>query len=174
MRCTMSDLLYPPPGQEPEAIESQFDSEIDARSFAIFGVWLAIALVIVVALMYWMYRDLQRREVARDAPATPLVDRSIRRLPPEPHLQVTPEVDLQTYREAQTHAVEGFGWIDEQAGIVHVPVERAMDLLLERGGLPSRASGTTGSAALPVQPAPSQPVQPPAPTHAAPHTGGHR
>jgi hypothetical protein len=172
MRCTMSDLLYPPPGQDAEAIESQFDSEIDSRSFAIFGAWMGVALLIVVALMYWMYRDLQRREVARDAPSSPLVDRSVQRLPPLPHLQVSPELDLQTYRDEQAHATGTYGWIDEEAGIVHLPVERAMDLLLEKG-LPSRgAVPQAAPTAPPRTPAPASP--PPASPPAHHPTGGHR
>ncbi|MCA1555006.1 MAG: hypothetical protein LC737_11585, partial [Chloroflexi bacterium] len=30
-----------------------------------------------------------------------------------------------------------YGWVDQSAGITHIPIERAMELLLERG-LPTR------------------------------------
>lgn len=41
-------------------------------------------------------------------------------------LQATEEANLTTY-----------GWLDRKNGIVHIPIERAMDLLLQRG-LPTR------------------------------------
>ena len=33
-----------------------------------------------------------------------------------------------------------YGWVDERAGIVRIPIERAMDLLVQRG-LPLRSQG---------------------------------
>jgi hypothetical protein len=35
--------------------------------------------------------------------------------------------------------LEGYQWVDEQAGVVRIPIERAMELLAERG-LPSRSA----------------------------------
>jgi len=141
-----------------------FDAEIDARSFGVFGIWLTIAVLIITALMYWMYRDLQKSEIRLDAPASPLVDRSQPHLPPEPRLQVTPERDLVGYRAAQTQARDTYGWVDESRGIVHVPVSRAMDLVVEKG------IGAAASQPVPVMPVPvpSTPVPVPPPAR-----GGH-
>jgi hypothetical protein len=40
-------------------------------------------------------------------------------------------------RPPQADLLEGYGWVDREAGVVRVPIERAMELLLERG-LPTR------------------------------------
>ena len=37
-----------------------------------------------------------------------------------------------------------YGWVDEKAGTVHIPIERAMDLIAQRG-LPVRGQGGTGT-----------------------------
>jgi hypothetical protein len=40
-------------------------------------------------------------------------------------------------RPPQADLLEGYGWVDREAGVVRLPIERAMELLLERG-LPTR------------------------------------
>jgi protein SCO1/2 len=54
-------------------------------------------------------------------------------LPPEPRLQVGPPQDLAILRATERAHLEGYGWIDQEAGVVQIPVERAMELLAERG-----------------------------------------
>jgi hypothetical protein len=55
-----------------------------------------------------------------------------------PHLQVSPEEDLKLFRSRQDAELNTYGWIDRTAGVVRIPIARAMDLLLERG-LPTRS-----------------------------------
>jgi hypothetical protein len=52
---------------------------------------------------------------------------------PEPRLQVNPSADMQTYRDEQNALVTSYGWIDTQKGIVRLPIERAKELMAERG-----------------------------------------
>jgi len=129
-----------------------FDTEIDSRSIGWFGVWLTIGVVVVVILMWALYRDFLHRQEAADRPVSPLVDRTERRLPPEPRLQSTPELDLQSYLAEERRRTSSYGWVDEAQGIVHIPVDRAMDLLLEQG-LPSRPVRVPA-----MTPAPNSPV----------------
>ena len=56
---------------------------------------------------------------------------------PEPRLQSTPERDMRAFRQSEDHAIASYGWVDRKAGIVSIPVDRAMELTLERG-LPTR------------------------------------
>lgn len=60
-----------------------------------------------------------------------------------PHLQIQPKEDLKNLREREKAELNSYGWIDRTAGVVQIPIARAMDLLLERG-LPTR-SGTNDS-----------------------------
>jgi hypothetical protein len=59
---------------------------------------------------------------------------------PFPRLQVSPPLDLQAFRSREESELNTYGWIDRTAGVVRVPIERAMDLVLTEG-LPTR-SGT--------------------------------
>ena len=77
-------------------------------------------------------------------PASPF--ENVRTLPPAPRLQVAPVEDLARYRAAQESTLNSYGWVDQKAGMVRIPIDRAMDLLLERG-LPARASAAQQGAA---------------------------
>ena len=53
-------------------------------------------------------------------------------IPPPPRLQSTPASDLHALRLQQQTLLESYGWVDKQAGVVHIPIERAMELLTEK------------------------------------------
>jgi hypothetical protein len=44
---------------------------------------------------------------------------------------------LQQFTEAQNAKLNSYGWIDKSAGVIRIPIDRAMDLLAQRG-LPAR------------------------------------
>ena len=75
----------------------------------------------------------------RSGAATPHPMAEERVLPPEPRLQVDEPATWQGQLALERSALEGYAWVDQQAGVVRIPVERAMELLAERG-LPARAS----------------------------------
>lgn len=58
-------------------------------------------------------------------------------LPPPPRLQVNPAQDWQTLHARDEAWLNGYGWVDRQAQTVHIPIQRAMDLIVQRG-LPGR------------------------------------
>jgi hypothetical protein len=64
-----------------------------------------------------------------------------------PHLQLNPAEDLKNFRASEDTELSSYGWINRTAGVVRIPVARAMALVLERG-LPTR-SGTNDAATGP-------------------------
>jgi mono/diheme cytochrome c family protein len=40
---------------------------------------------------------------------------------------------VQTWREAQQAQLNAYGWVDQEAGVVHLPIDRAMALIAESG-----------------------------------------
>ena len=50
-----------------------------------------------------------------------------------PQLQVNPRADWLKFREEQERSLESYSWENRDAGIVRVPIEQAMELLLQKG-----------------------------------------
>lgn len=56
-----------------------------------------------------------------------------------PQLQVVPGLDLREMRAEEAEQLDGYGWVDQSQGLVHVPIEIAIDMLLEQG-VPARGA----------------------------------
>jgi hypothetical protein len=56
-----------------------------------------------------------------------------RPLPPGPRLQVSPPSDLAEFRASEDAILDEYGWIKRDVGVVHIPIDRAIDLVAERG-----------------------------------------
>jgi hypothetical protein len=52
---------------------------------------------------------------------------------PHPQLQTDPPKDLHDYLQAKNQELDSYGWVDRRNGIVHIPIEQAMDLFLSQG-----------------------------------------
>ncbi len=85
---------------------------------------LAVALgtlgfmLVSLAALWWFYGWMGGRQAAAAPPPPMAPDRA---------------APLRAFRAAQHEAVEGYGWVDREAGLVRVPVERAMGLVVQRG-----------------------------------------
>jgi hypothetical protein len=103
-----------------------------------FGFWLIVSAVIVYVGLALMYA-LMIRQSAEPADTTqyPLAVNQAPRLPAAPRLQQIPSKELYDFRTKENKELHSYGWVDKNAGTVHIPIEDAMRLMLERG-LPSR------------------------------------
>ena len=52
---------------------------------------------------------------------------------PQPKLLVDEPLNLAAFRAHEDQTLTTYGWVDRGAGVVRIPIERAKDLLLERG-----------------------------------------
>jgi hypothetical protein len=52
---------------------------------------------------------------------------------PHPQLQTNPPKDLHDYLQAKNQELTTYGWVDHKNGVVHIPLEQAMELFLSRG-----------------------------------------
>lgn len=67
--------------------------------------------------------------------------------PPPPALESQPGQSLQPYMAAEQAKLTRYRWVDRSAGIAAMPIDRAMDVIAQRG-LPARSESTardTGS-----------------------------
>jgi hypothetical protein len=56
---------------------------------------------------------------------------------PTPQAQATPDETLKVLRATEEAMLTTYGWVDRANGVVRIPIDRAIDLLLQRG-LPTR------------------------------------
>ena len=57
---------------------------------------------------------------------------------PFPRLQVSPPLDLKKFRQREEAELNTYGWVNRTAGVVRLPIQRAITLVL-REGLPARS-----------------------------------
>jgi hypothetical protein len=115
-----------------------------------------------------LYHYLDKRSEAEQAPVNPLVTNApadTRRLPPEyktdsestdyekyleknfpvPQVETDERGQLNGIRLKEEETLSTYDWIDKNTGTVRIPIDRAMDLIAQRG-LPVRAQGSAAAA----------------------------
>ena len=132
-----------PPGAPRDRYERR---DADVRTLLRFGFWLFVTMVVVSVGMKWVFVYYAKSQQL-GPPASPFENARV--LPPAPRLQAAPRTELKNYRDAQNERLASYGWVDRQNGVVRIPIERGMDLLLERA-LPARATGGKGAASVPA------------------------
>jgi hypothetical protein len=114
-------------------------SDISVRIIVGFGAALIVAAIIihvVVWLLFDVYSGLNARAYSREFPLAPSGQL---RLPPEPRLQDKPREDLKAFRREEDAVLNGYTWINLQTGAVRIPIDRAIQRVLDEG-LPVRAN----------------------------------
>jgi len=96
-----------------------------------FAIGLAVVCALLCAMLFGFFRFMLSEEGGK-ASATAQV-------PPKPRLETTPDPDLKAFRSAEDQELNSYGWVDQQKGVVRIPIDRAIDLLAKKG-LPSRQS----------------------------------
>ena len=64
---------------------------------------------------------------------------------PQPRLETDERGQIRQFRLSEEQRLHSYGWVDQNAGIVRIPIDRAMDLIAERG-LPTRPQAGTSPA----------------------------
>lgn len=112
-------------------------SDINPRRVALVALTLAAIVIAASLVTYGLFRFFYRSETsARPAPS-PLSYAP--EPPPEPRLSVEPGEELKALRAEEDAALKTYGWVDQEKGVVHIPIDRAIDILAQRG-LPARAT----------------------------------
>jgi hypothetical protein len=104
----------------------------DAPVFPIVaaGIGLAILAALVCVITYGMFRYLKANPP--ESVENPL-GASQRIFPPAPRLEVHAATDMKDFLAQENQQLSTYGWVDRKAGIIRIPISRAIDLQLERG-----------------------------------------
>jgi len=132
-------------------------SNVQGAGITWFIVSLTVGLVFVGWLMVGLVNTFEDREKKAELESrpSPFADERAK-LPPEPRLQLAPgseeQIDkkekpdlkkqhpleeMKQLRNNWEHQLSSYSWVDEQAGVVRIPIDDAKRLLLQRG-LPTR------------------------------------
>jgi hypothetical protein len=143
----MAELHHPHAGGMPHGPTDNVEAhheESDVNILAIFGFGaglIAVAVVVHVAILL-LFNFFDSRAKQQGAATYPLAAaQQEERRPPEPRLQTEPREDLAALRAREDETLRSYGWVDRNAGVVRIPIDRAMELTLQRG-LPARQGVT--------------------------------
>jgi hypothetical protein len=128
--------------------EVEFEREdLAPQPIFIFLIALALGCVLVYFILKGMYSYLDAYENRQQPPPGPLVEQprsdtrtvvpgDITRFP-QPRLESDERLEINDFRLQEENKLHSYGWVNQQAGVVRIPIDRAMQLLAQRG-LPTR------------------------------------
>ena len=116
-----------------------------------FMIGLGVATVIVFLLMAGLFDAFANRAGKSADHPSPLAGER-QKLPPEPRLQLAPTTaaqleeklppnikedhplqEMKRVRAEEDAKLNSYGWVDQKTGVVHIPIDDAKKLLLEKG-----------------------------------------
>lgn len=144
-------LKHGKPNGNGEGFEHQ---DLQASGILYFLLSLAVITVLCMFGLKGLYAFLDAHERSTQEPVNPLiknVPEDTRHVSagypqtsfPSPRLEENERGQLNGIITSEDERLYSYGWVDERAGTIHIPIDRAMDLLAQRG-LPVVPQGATG------------------------------
>jgi protein SCO1/2 len=122
-------------------------ADIDARRVMLAGGMIVVAILVAVAVGWGIIEMSGGTQAAVHGPP--------RTLRPQP--EARPLVDIAAYRAGEQRKLTTYEWIDRGAGVVRIPVERAMEILAARSQPKAAGLSQPKAAAVPAATAPAGP-----------------
>lgn len=95
------------------------------------GITLLVATVAISALMWFMFQYFAAQAKSSDPQLSPMAT-DVKKLPPEPRLQISPVTDLKQTQDIDEAYLENYGWVDDKSGVVRIPIDEAKKLIVQR------------------------------------------
>jgi hypothetical protein len=133
--ATDAELEYAATPADAEYEHTDIDPGIAGK----FAVWLGVAMIISVGIVYGTFWLFEGREQAwnQQIQRFPLAAGQTKE-PPTPRLQTQPFMDVYQLKRAELERLTSYGWVDQGTGVVHIPIDDAMRIVAERGAVPAR------------------------------------
>lgn len=117
--------------------------DLGAQAVFAFLMSLAVGGVLVFLVVWGAYQFLDMRQRAHQPQLSPLakpVEADTRSVSPgeimkfpQPRLEQNERVEINDFRLNEEQTLNSYGWVDKKSGVVRIPIERAMQLLTQRG-----------------------------------------
>ncbi len=119
----------------PEVVHEE--SDVNVSAIIRYGIGLFAVAVVIHVFLWWLLGVYERQNQRAQTQVFPMAAGQGDRLPPAPRLQDNPQHELQELRAQQKGLLEGYAWVNKETGVVRIPIEDAMKMVVERG-LPTR------------------------------------
>src|SRR5579862_6192643 len=96
------------------------------------GVGLAVGSALVYLIVYGVFQYLAGHPVTT-APSNPMAETDRQEFPQPPRIEEHPAIEIKALRTEEDQILNTYGWTDKKAGVVRIPLNRAIELQLERG-----------------------------------------
>ena len=120
----------------------------DVNVWAVGKVGIALILTTIASLilMFGLFRYFEVRENEAQIPPASVTTPPTN-LPPEPNLMFNQNEsgNLQEIRAEDDKLVNSYGWVDQAHGIARIPIDRALDLVAQRGFPPRPKAPAAGA-----------------------------
>lgn len=120
---------------------------VNYRGIVVFVAILTITTLVCELIVVGMFKMFDARQATSGAARAPM-SAPAGALPPPPNLLIDEPANLTQFRASEEQVLNNYAWQDKSAGVVRLPIERAKNLLLERG-LPVRGTEAPKTGATP-------------------------
>ena len=129
------DANKPAPHGHGIAVEPD---RVSTRTVVTFGIAVVLMGLAAAVLMIALFRTLDRSAGKMDDRliAAAGLERRESAPPPLPRLQIYPVKHWKDFQAAERERLTTYGWMDRGTGVVHIPIDRAIELIAERGVAP--------------------------------------
>jgi hypothetical protein len=114
------------------------ETDVNVVAVGKFGLALLLVTILAMALLVGVFNYFKASEGGQAATVDPA------KVFPHPQLEKTPILDLMAVRAAEEQVLNSYGWVDQQKGVVRIPIAQAMELVVKKG-LPVRATAPPGA-----------------------------
>jgi hypothetical protein len=96
------------------------------------GVGLAIGAALALAIVYGIFHFLSTQQITT-APPNPMAETNVQQFPPAPRIAEHPDAEIKDLHAKEDSLLSTYGWTNKTAGVVRIPIDRAIELELQRG-----------------------------------------
>jgi hypothetical protein len=123
--------------------EMEFEhQDLSPSAVYAFLTGLAVAGILIYFVLWGLYRYLDYYQRSHQPPQNPLVQteadtrnvspQAIQHFP-QPRLEKNERVEINDFLLKEEQTLDSYGWVDQKAGVVRIPIDRAMQLVAQRG-----------------------------------------
>ena len=115
-------IQHSPNGTGHEQTEVNVRTIVVSLAFLLLGAILAA--IVTIGIFRYLHDTYKPDVAAKEAQP---------QIPPEPRIEVAPAEQIQALHAHEDHVLTSYSWVDQKSGTVRVPIDRAIDMLAQKG-----------------------------------------